>query len=216
MLSQHVGQNQSSPLHPLIYPVIQVALGTIKLNPSSQYFPLRFQVVESLLRLSRQTGVYIPLAPTLMEPLDSAIMKISKTKKTETTLKPIDLETTLRVSASYLTGPSSRVYRDQIALKMIDLLAQFFELHAKSPAFPELVLTPTIILKKWVKKYGGECGGKVRHALAELVEKLDAHGKWVEQKRQGMGFDPERLADVEVPGEKDDGPLSKWIQKQKL
>jgi nucleolar complex protein 2 len=216
MLSQHVGQNQSSPLHPLIYPVIQVAMGTIKLNPSSQYFPLRFQVVESLLRLSRQTGVYIPLAPTLMEPLDSAIMKISKTKKTETTLKPIDLETTLRVSASYLTGPSSRVYRDQIALKMIDLLAQFFSLHAKSPAFPELVLTPTIILKKWVKKHGGECGGKVRHALAELVEKLDAHGKWVEQKRQGMGFDPERLADVEVPGEKDDGPLSKWIQKQKL
>lgn len=215
MLSQHVGQNKSSPLHPLIYPVIQVALGTIKLIPSSQYFPLRFQVVESLLRLSRQTGVYIPLAPTLMEPLDSAIMKVSKTQKTETTLKPIDLEITLRVSTNYLTGPSSRIYRDQIALKMVDLLAQFFDLHAMSPAFPELVLTPMIILKKWVKKHGGECGGKARHALLELVEKLDAHAKWVELKRQGMGFDPERLTDVQVPGEKDEGPLRKWVQKQK-
>jgi nucleolar complex protein 2 len=152
-----------------------------------------------------------------MEILDSSIMKVSSSskKKDSSMLKPVDLEITLRVSASYLTGPSSRIYRDQIALKMVDLLSQFFDLHGNSPAFPELVLTPTLILKKWIKKYGGECGGKVRHALAELVEKLDAQAKWVEQKRQGMEFDPEKLQDLQVVSEKEEGPLRKWVLKQK-
>jgi nucleolar complex protein 2 len=215
MLSQHVG-HKSSPLQPLVYPVIQVALGVIKLNPSSQFFGLRFRVVESLMRLARQTGVYIPLAPTLLEILDASIMKVSsKGKKDSAVLKPVDLDITLRVSASYLTGLTSRVYRDQVALKMVDLLAQFFDLHGNSPAFPELVLTPTIILKKWIKKYGGECGGKVRRALADLVERLDAQAKWVEERRKGMEFDPDKLRDFQVVSEKEEGPLRKWVQKQK-
>src|SRR5271163_1884101 len=75
MLSQHVGSNKSSPLEPLVYPVIQVALGAIKLNPSSQYFPLRFHLVTALLRVSKHTGVYIPLAPSILEPLQSSLLK---------------------------------------------------------------------------------------------------------------------------------------------
>ncbi len=41
-----------SPLRPLIYPVVQITLGAMRLIPTAQYFPLRFQLVRSLLRLS--------------------------------------------------------------------------------------------------------------------------------------------------------------------
>jgi nucleolar complex protein 2 len=215
MLSQHVGTNKTSPLQSLIYPVIQVALGAIKLNLSSQYFPLRFHIVESLLRLSRQTGVYIPLAPTLLEPLDSALMKAAHSKKADTVLKPVELEFTLRVSSAYLSGPSSRVYRDQVATKIASLLAEFFELHASNPAFPELVLPAATVIKKWLRKHGSDCGGKVRHALKGLVEKLDEQAKLVEEKRRGMEFNPQELHNVQVLNEKEEGALQKWVQKQK-
>jgi len=217
MLSQHVGTNTDSELHPLIYPVIQVTLGAIRLNPSSQYFPLRFYLIESLLRLSRQTDVYIPLAPLLLEPLDSSLMKTSPSKKSESVLKPIEFETVLRVSSNYLSGPSSKVYRDQIGEKLCNLLAQYFELHALNLAFPELVFPVLIAIKKWLKRHGGECGGKVRHLLQNLVEKLDEQAKWVEERRRGLPFEPEKLSSgqkVTVENEMTT-PLSKWIQKQK-
>lgn len=212
MLSQHVGSNKSANLYPLVYPVIQIALGAIKLNPSSQYFPLRFHLVEALLRLSRQTGVYIPLTPILLEPLDSSLMRTLSAKKSDTVLKPVELEVTLRVSASYLTGPSSRVYRDQVATKLVQLLAQFFNSHALSPAFPELLLPPVMVIKRWLKKYGGVCGAKVRMGLSGLVEKLDEHAKWVIEKRQGLEFSPESLQNIQII-DTEEGPLQKWIKK---
>jgi nucleolar complex protein 2 len=216
VLSQHVGTNKSAPLYPLVYPVIQVTLGAIKLNPSSQYFPLRFHLVESLLRLSRKTGVYIPLAPILLEILDSSLMKTSHSKKSDTVLKPIEFEVTLRASSSYLSGPTSRVYRDQVAGKMVQLLSQFFEIHALNPAFPELVLPPVIVIKKWLKKYAGDSGPKVRHSLSNLVEKLDEQAKWVEEKRKGMGFSPENLGNIQVVKESEEAPLRKWLKKQNI
>jgi len=167
--------------------------------------------------VSRQTDVYIPLAPLLLEPLDSSLMKTSPSKKSESVLKPIEFETVLRVSSNYLSGPSSKVYRDQIGEKLCNLLAQYFELHALNLAFPELVFPVSIAIKKWLKRHGGECGGKVRHLLQNLVEKLDEQAKWVEERRRGLPFEPEKLSSgqkVTVENEMTT-PLSKWIQKQK-
>jgi nucleolar complex protein 2 len=44
-----------SALRPLIYPVVQITLGAMRLIPTSQYFPLRFQLNSSLLRISLDT-----------------------------------------------------------------------------------------------------------------------------------------------------------------
>jgi len=219
MLSQHVGSNKSSPLEPLVYPVIQIALGAIKLNPSSQYFPLRFHLVTALLRLSKHTGVYIPLAPSLLEPLESALLKSTFSKKASSSaggdkiLKPIEFEYTLRVSSSYLSGPSGKLYRDQVGLKLVELLGQFFDLYTLSPAFPELIVPCVVVMKKWLKRYGGECGPKVRHGLNGLVERLEEQGKWVEDGRKGLTFDPEKLAEMQIERNVDDAPLRKWVKR---
>lgn len=59
-------QNKTT-MKQLIYPLVQVCLGTIKLVPTAQYYPLRFQVVQVLIDFVRETNVFVPILPFLLE-----------------------------------------------------------------------------------------------------------------------------------------------------
>jgi nucleolar complex protein 2 len=184
-----------SPLRPLIYPVVQVTLGAMRLIPTAQYFPLRFQLIRSLLRISSATSTYIPLAPALVEVLNSNEMK--KPSK-PSTLKALEFSTTIRATKAYL---KTRVYQDGIGEQLAELLSEFFVLWSKNIAFPELALPVTVMLKRWVKtmskKGGGNKNGKVNSLMALLVQKLEANAKWVEEKRVKVDFAPNDRAGVE-------------------
>lgn len=54
-------------LQQLIYPFVQVCLGTIKLIPTAQYYPLRFHIVQILIDLSRDADIFVPVLPFLLE-----------------------------------------------------------------------------------------------------------------------------------------------------
>lgn len=186
---------KESPLRPLIYPVVQVTLGALRLIPTAQYYPLRFQLIRSLLRISLATSTYIPLAPALYEVLNSAEMK--KPPK-PSTLKALDFTTSIRAAKSYLR---TRVYQDGVGEQVAELLSEFFVLWAKSIAFPELALPVLAMLKRWVKeaskKNSGNKNGKVNSAIALLVQKLEANSRWVEEKRTRVDFAPNNRAGVE-------------------
>lgn len=184
-----------SPLRPLIYPVVQVTLGAMRLIPTSQYFPLRFQLVRSLLRISQATSTYIPLAPALVEVLNSAEMK--KPPK-PSTLKALDFNVSIRATKAFLR---TRVYQDGIGEQVSELLSEFFVLWTKNIAFPELALPVIVMLKRWVKamtkKSSGNKNNKVSSMLALLVQKLEANSRWVEEKRNKVEFAPNNRAGVE-------------------
>jgi len=186
---------KESPLRPLIYPVVQVTLGALRLIPTAQYYPLRFQLIRSLLRISLATSTYIPLAPALYEVLNSAEMK--KPPK-PSTLKALDFTTSIRAAKLYLR---TRVYQDGVGEQVAELLSEFFVLWAKSIAFPELALPVLAMLKRWVKeaskKNSGNKNGKVNSAIALLVQKLEANSRWVEEKRTKVNFAPNNRAGVE-------------------
>jgi nucleolar complex protein 2 len=216
---------KESPLRPLIYPVVQVTLGALRLIPTAQYYPLRFQLIRSLLRISLATSTYIPLAPALYEVLNSAEMK--KPPK-PSTLKALDFTTSIRAAKSYLR---TRVYQDGVGEQVAELLSEFFVLWAKSIAFPELALPVLAMLKRWVKeaskKDSGNKNGKVNSAIALLVQKLEANSRWVEEKRTKVDFAPNNRAGVEgflkdVEWEKSPlgafvvGQRKAWEQKAKL
>jgi nucleolar complex protein 2 len=192
------GTEADTPLRPLIYPLVQVTLGALRLIPTATYFPLRFQLTRSLLRVSLSTSTYIPLAAPLYEVLASAEMK--KPPK-PSTLKPLDFSTTIRTPKSYLR---TRTYQDGVAEQVQELLSEFFVLWAKNIAFPELALPVVIILRRWLKDAnrrgtikGGNKNQKVNTAIQLLVQKIEANSTWIEEKRSKVEFAPNNRRGVE-------------------
>ena len=189
-------KGQQSPLRPLVYPVVQVTLGAMRLIPTAAYFPLRFHLIRSLLRVSLATGTYIPLAASLFEVLNSAEMR--KPPK-GSTLKPLDFTTSIRAPKSYLR---TRVYQDGVGEQAGELLSEFFVLWTKSIAFPELALPVVVLLKRWLKDVGPHSkapnqNSKLSGQIGLLVQKLDANCKWIEEKRSKVDFAPNNRAGVE-------------------
>lgn len=175
------GSGSSSELSALIYPLVQVTLGVIKLNPTARYYPLRFQLVSSLLRVSGHTGVYIPLAPFLLEVLDSALL--SKKAK-PASLKPLVWEHILAAPAAYA---GTRIYADGALDELVHLVLEFAAAQSTSIAFPELILPITIALRKHAKKTKNT---KLAGALRALTERMEANAKFVEVKRDKVEFSP--------------------------
>jgi nucleolar complex protein 2 len=186
---------KESQLKLLIYPLVQVTLGAMRLIPTALYFPLRFQLIRSLLRISRATDTYIPLASALLEVLNSAEMK--KPPKSST-LKPLDFAVAYKAPKSYLR---TRVYQDGVGEQVVELLSEFFVLWSRSIAFPEFALPVVISLKRWLKesrKPGkGNKNGKMASSLVLLVQKLEANAKFVEEKRAKVDFAPKDRSQVD-------------------
>jgi nucleolar complex protein 2 len=187
---------KESPLRPLIYPIVQVTTGAMRLIPTAQYFPLRFQLMRSLLRISMTTATYIPLAPALFEVLNSAEMK--KPPK-PSTLKSLDFSTLIRAPKAYL---KTRVYQDGVGEQVAELFSEFFVLWTKNIAFPELALPVMVVLKRWIKdmskKNQGNKNSKVNAAMGLVVQKLESNSKWIEEKRMRVDFAPNNRAGVEA------------------
>lgn len=207
---------KESLLRPLIYPIVQVTLGAMRLIPTATYFPLRFQLMHSLLRMSRATGTYIPLAPAVLEILSSAEMK--KPPK-PSTLKSLDFATSYKAPKSYLR---TRVYQDGVGEQVAELLSEFFVLWSTHIAFPELSLPVIVMLKRWIKdasnKTSGNKNSKINSLLAILVQKLEANSKWIEERRAKVDYAPNNRAGVEsfLKGfEWEKTPLGAFVQGQR-
>ncbi|KAJ5800582.1 uncharacterized protein N7518_002650 [Penicillium psychrosexuale] len=201
VLSQHCDGlveaqiGKQSALRPLIYPVVQITLGAMRLIPTATYFPLRFQLTRSLLRISRATGTYIPLSASLLEVLTSAEMR--KPAKSST-LKPLDFNTAIRAPKSYLR---SRIYQDGIGEQVTELLSEFFVLWSKHIAFPELSVPVIVSLKRWLKQVSARSGGnknaKVNQMILLLVQKVEANARWIEERRLNVSYAPRNRSSVE-------------------
>jgi nucleolar complex protein 2 len=210
--AQHARGGLESPLKPLIYPLTQIALGVVRLLPSSRYFPLRFHILASLIRIVSLTGTYIPLTPFLLEILDSAEFRRANPKKA--TLKPLDLAYVIRAPAAY---PKTRVYQEVLGEELVFLLGDYHAQLATNIAFPEIVLPVITSIKRHIKR-GSAGSPKVANQLKALADKLDANRTWVEQKRRNVGFAPRDRSEVArfCDGVKPETtPIGGWMRIQR-
>lgn len=182
-------RGSASPLQELIYPLVQITLGTIRLIPTAQYFPLRFYLIRSLLRLSQTTGVFIPIVPLLTEIFNST--SITKNAK-GSSLKALDFEYTIRASKSYI---GTKIYQDGVCDQVVDLFGEFFALHSKSIAFPELATPVVITLRRFTKR---SKNAKFNKQLLRLVDRLEDNSKFIQEKRNKADFGPRNLEKVSV------------------
>ncbi|CAD6587230.1 MAG: Nucleolar Complex 2 protein, partial [Tremellales sp. Tagirdzhanova-0007] len=188
--SQKETAGGDSPLKPLIYPLTQIALGVVRLLPSSRYFPLRFHILHSLIRLISRTATYIPLSPFLLEILDSTEFRRSNPKKS--TLKPLDLEYIIQAPAAYC---KTRIFQESLGDELVYLLGEYHSTISTHIAFPEMVLPIIITIKRHFRK-GTAGSAKVQAGLKTLVEKLELTKAWIEGKRRNVSFAPRDAGEV--------------------
>lgn len=171
-----------SPTRALIYPLVQVSLGTLRLSTSSTYFPYRFLILRTLLKLSEQTRTLVPVMPYINEVLESSEMK---RKPKPSTLKPLDFFTCIRAPSSYL---KTRVYQQGLMNEIIELIQEYYYLYAKSIAFPELSVPASVLLKRYAKKESSNV--ELSKNILSLVEKLDENEKFILSHRNNVTFGP--------------------------
>lgn len=186
-LSNH--KNGESPLRALIYPLVQVTLGCIRLIPTAQFFPLRFYLIRSLIRLSQGSGVYIPIYPLISEILTStAFSKPAKNAK----LQALDFDYIIKVGPQYL---GTKQFQDGLCEQFLELTSEFFVLYSKSIAFPELATPAVLSLRRFVKKSKNV---RFNKQLQQLVEKLNANAAYITSKRADVQYGPSNKAEVQA------------------
>jgi len=208
-----------SELKPLVYPLVQVSLGAIKLISNSRSYPFHLQIARSLLHLTRHTQTYIPLPPYILPILTTTLTPSTRPKSS--TLRPLDFEAQIRAPQQYL---KTRVYAEGLIEEAGYLLAEWLASRPVqgSVAFPELVVPLTVVLRKAIKvaksSSGKNVSGKDVSVVKGLVERIEESAKWVEEKRKGVTFAPGMLGEVEDWESQvkiEESPLGKYIKVQR-
>ncbi|ELU07056.1 hypothetical protein CAPTEDRAFT_141038 [Capitella teleta] len=162
-------------LEPLIYPVTQVAIGCIKLNPTAQYVPLRLHCARVLNMLSSSTHTYIPVLPFLLEVF--TLIDFNKKPK-NAQLKPFFFRCLLRFSK---TEMCDRAFKDGVMENTMELMWDHLNIHAHTLAFPEIILPAQVQLKKFTKicKVPNYC-----KQVKTILTKMEENSRTITQRRR--------------------------------
>ncbi|KAK4518551.1 uncharacterized protein ATC70_008770 [Mucor velutinosus] len=178
---------ESSPMQAIVHPLVEVCLHTIRLNPTAQFLPLRIHLVRTLTGLIDSTGYYIPLASYLFEILSSDIFKGNPA---QSDLPAFDWDLHLKTPKSYL---QSKGYQDAVFNVMYDCLVDFYACLGLSIAFPELAIPAVDKLKEYLVKMKGT---RFVKSIRVLIEKMETHKNYIEQKRAPIEYTPNRLEEA--------------------
>jgi nucleolar complex protein 2 len=164
-------------LHQLVYPFVQVCLGALKLVPTTQYYPLRFHVVQILMDLSRDTGVFIPILPFLLEVLTT--YDFNK-KHQKVSMKPMHFTCLLRASKSQMTENG---FKDALIENIYGLLLEYLAAQSSSVSFPDLSLVCVVQIKQFLKKCAN---ANYNRKMKQLLEKIEQNAQFIENERSKL------------------------------
>ncbi|XP_022916692.1 nucleolar complex protein 2 [Onthophagus taurus] len=166
-------------MKPLIYPFVQVCLGTLKLVPTTQYYPLRFHVTQVLIDLSSKTRVFIPILPFIIEIL--SLYDFNK-KHQKVSMKPLHFTCILRLSKSQLLENG---FKDALIDAIYSQLLEYLANNSSSLAYPDLTLFVVVQLKQFLKtcNIASYC-----RKIKQILEKIEQNSKFIEKERKSIQF----------------------------
>ncbi|KAH8357329.1 hypothetical protein KR200_001363, partial [Drosophila serrata] len=178
-----LGASANKPqLQPLVYPLVTIASGVIRLIPTAQYFPLRFHCLQTLISLSKETNTYVPVLPLIVEVLKSNTFN---RKHTAVSMKPLQFTCVLRLNKAQL---AENGFRDEVIEQVCGLLLEYLAHESTSLAFSDLVVPTVMALKAYLK----DCRNpNYSRKLKQLLEKVQESGRFIEQQRSksSVNFD---------------------------
>lgn len=171
--------DNKSKLQALIYPLVSILNGVIKLKSSANYFPLRFHCVKILIDLSRATKVFIPILPFILEVLNSNTFKQQHKKLA---MKPISFTSILRIQKGHLEENS---FRDEVVEQVFGLTLECLMNECTSVAFPDLVVPHVVAMNTFVKETKNSNHAK---KLKQLSEKIMEQSNYIDSRRNKINF----------------------------
>lgn len=149
--------------------------------PIARYYPLRFQCVRLLIKLSDLTPVFVPVLPFLLEMFD--ITDFNKRHKTAS-LKAqfINFDTSLKLSKLQM---EDRAFKDGLMDQFYELVMLYLVHYAHHVTFPELVYPLILKCKKFIKVCKVQNFVKV---IRGLLEKVQENLQLIEERRQKTGL----------------------------
>lgn len=181
-----LGASTKKALQPLLFPVVQVAIGAAKLVPTEQYFPLRFHCARLLIGLSKNTGTFIPVLPFLLEILSS--YDFNKPHK-KVSMRPLDFSCILRLSHQQC---QENGFKDAVIENIYSLVLEYLASESCSIAFPDLALPCVVQIKNFLKKCKVANHTK---KLKQILDKIEENNKFIENERKNVTFN---LSDIKA------------------
>jgi len=181
----------ASVLQPLVYPLVQIIRGTATLQPTASYVPMRLHCFVLINDLSAATDVYVPAVPMLLALLGSApLRQRTKGRRKTKMIKPPLLDLVLRFQKASL---DAGVVQDQVVLRTLALLTDYFQIHRYSIAFPELLFPAGVQLRQFMKT----CKNPLwRQAVRQLLTDSKKWSEVVKNQRADVDFGPGDTAQV--------------------
>ncbi|XP_016989285.1 nucleolar complex protein 2 homolog [Drosophila rhopaloa] len=178
-----LGASANKPqLQPLVYPLVTIATGVIRLIPTAQYFPLRFHCLQTLISLAKETNTYVPVLPLIVEVLKSNTFN---RKHSAVSMKPLQFTCILRLNKGQL---AENGFRDEVIEQVCGLLLEYLAHESTSLAFSDLVVPTVMAIKAYLK----DCrNANYTRKLKQVLEKIQESGRFIEQQRgkSSVNFD---------------------------
>lgn len=168
-----------SKMHALIYPLVSIVSGVIKLKSSAQYFPLRFHCVNVLISITKDTNIYIPVLPYIIEVLSSNTFNQQHKKLA---MKPLSFVCILRIQKGQLDENS---FRDETIEQVYGTTLQYLISECTSIAFPDLVVPFLMSVNAFVKKTKNP---KYAQKMKKLVDKVTEQSNFIDTERNKIAF----------------------------
>ncbi|XP_043527614.1 nucleolar complex protein 2 homolog isoform X2 [Frieseomelitta varia] len=182
----NLSQNDSI-LHSLLYPLVQIIIGTIKLIPTPQYYPLRFHCLQILTDISKETETFIPVLPFLLEILNS--YDFNKKHKA-VSMKPVPFICVLRMSKSQL---QENGFKDNVIDSIYKLILENAAKDSHTVYFPDLYIPCIIQLKAFLKRchIANYC-----RKMKQLLDKIEGNRTFIETERSKTVMDLKNMSEI--------------------